>query len=307
MTLARFHALAIFSATLVLCTGCGPKGLRFPTSPKMAAPPPVAAPPVVPAIPPPEAVAQHESLAPAPPEDSAALEKPEAAPPSQVPGDAPNALYSDSFANMQGSIYWNKNGEKSSEGLPRLRTIYAFNGVAEGGPFEMKVLEDAETRGPNGEPGVLALSWHQIPPKLSYSGFVYLGGVPVGRMTLPQLKEARSVDDLRGMRIKFRYRGVNPNLDIPVKLSVDCRLEPQLPDSFNKRLDLGTLTATDEWSTLEMPLNEGKNMESFLKMLAEENPPQFKIVWGQTGPLSNYHNGDTLLIDDIVISKDSPD
>ena len=35
---------------------------------------------------------------------------------------------------------------------------------------------------------------------------------------------------------------------------------------------------------------------------AEEKPTSFKIVWAQGGPITNYHAGDTLLIDDIAVT-----
>ena len=43
--------------------------------------------------------------------------------------------------------------------------------------------------------------------------------------------------------------------------------------------------------------------EAFLAAIANEDPAAFKINWSQTGPLTNYHSGDTLLIDDIVITQ----
>ena len=75
-----------------------------------------------------------------------------------------------------------------------------------------------------------------------------------------------------------------------------------LADSYAKRLDLGTFTVTGEWGSFEMGLADGKNSEAFLRAIADENPPSFKIIWSQTGPLANYRSGDTLLIDDIVIT-----
>jgi hypothetical protein len=44
-------------------------------------------------------------------------------------------------------------------------------------------------------------------------------------------------------------------------------------------------------------------MEAFLRMLADEHPTAFKIVWAQGDSIANYHAGDTLLIDDIVVKS----
>jgi len=190
------------------------------------------------------------------------------------------------------------------EGPPPQRTVQFFSGTPEGGPLVMRVSEDIATTGPDGEPGVLALSWQEIPPKLAYSGFVYLGGKGAERrMTLPPLKEARTSQDLQRMRLKFRFKGVNEGSDTPVKLSINCRLEPYLPDSYARRLDFETFVATDDWGTFEMSLADGKNAEAFLRAVADENPAQFKIIWAHTGPIHNYHPGDTLLIDDVAITS----
>jgi hypothetical protein len=141
---------------------------------------------------------------------------------------------------------------------------------------------------------------------LAWSGFPYLGGA-AGRMTIPQLQAARTVDDLRGLRLKFSYRGVNSSSDSPVRIQINCRLEPVLNDSFKHRIEFGNFIATDEWQSFDLSLADGTNLDAFLKMLAESNSPSFKIVWGQSVPIEKYHAGDTLLIDDIsVISVPVP-
>ena len=92
-----------------------------------------------------------------------------------------------------------------------------------------------------------------------------------------------------------------------MNVKVNVRLEPHLPDSFKKRVDLGVLTATDEWQTLDMPLSGGKNIPEFLRAVAEETPAEFKLVFGNGGPITGFRAGDTILIDDIAISTALPE
>jgi hypothetical protein len=182
--------------------------------------------------------------------------------------------------------------------------IYFFNGMPEGGPLVMRVVEDSALSGPDGMPGVLALSWQELPAKLPYSGFTYLGGrTTAEQLTLPLLKQAKSADDLPQFQLTFRHKGMNERSSMPLSLNVGCRIEPVLADSYAKRLDLGTLTATGEWGTFEMPFAQGTNSEAFLRAIADENPRGFKIVWSQVASLASYHPGDTLLVDDIVITN----
>lgn len=224
-----------------------------------------------------------------------------------VPAPAPTEptaqegeLFRDTFADVQGSIYWNRDGTKSKEGLLNLRTVYFFHGKPDGGPLVMRVLEDHTQYGPDGQPGVLSLTWLQLPPMLSYSGFCYLGP-RTQRLPLPELAAARTADDLAPYRLQFRHRVINERTSA-YSLTVGCRIEPMLADSYAKRLDLNAFTATGKWGTFDLPLTEGTNAEGFLKAIAEENPTSFKIIWSQAGPYADYHSGDTLLIDDIILS-----
>jgi hypothetical protein len=111
------------------------------------------------------------------------------------------------------------------------------------------------------------------------------------------------VDDLRPLRVQFRYKGVNDKREGPFQLTIGCRLEPLLADSYAKRLDLGTIVVSGDWSSFDMSLGNGKNAAAFLQAIADENPAGFKILWAQAGPLAAYRPGDTLLIDDIVITS----
>jgi hypothetical protein len=310
MTLRILCSLTLF---LVAFTGCdyGRKrflpavpGLKKQVATKMAAPP-VAAP-----LPTEEAAA--------PPLDT--VEPPTTSDSSPVIGEAPAVettaesapeaassliLYEDSFADVAGSIRRKIDGvQQPAEGPPASRTVYTFQDVPADGTLTLRIFEDNMTAGPDGEPGVLAMAWDEIPKKLAWSGFPYLGGAQPGkRMTIPKLQAARTVDDLRGLRLRFRYRGINANSESPVQIPINCRLEPVLDDSFKHRVGFGDLQASDEWQSFDLSLADGTNLDAFLKMLAETSPPSFKIVWGQSHPIAKYHAGDTLLIDDISVTS----
>jgi hypothetical protein len=172
------------------------------------------------------------------------------------------------------------------------------------GPLLLQIVENLASRGPDGEFGVLALSWQEVPTSIAYTGFAYLGGNTLNRrLNAPALLQVRNLDDLKGLRLKFRFRGQKRDSELPVEIKVGCRLEPNLPDSYKKRLGMGTLVATDAWGAYDASLAEGDNQEAFLRALAEEKPMSFKIVWAQAGSIKTYQAGDTLLLDDIVISQ----
>lgn len=297
------RAVVCLAVVLLLC-GCDRLLKGFGPQPKMG-------PPTAGSLPAQRAVAQPpiQTAAAAPPsaalpptQDVSAQERSESTPAST---DAALLLYEDSFSDAEGSIRRKIDGQpQPSEGPLGRKTVYTFQAKAEEGKITLRIFEDNQTAGPDGKPGVLAVSWEEIPKKLDWSGFVYLGGATqIGKMTLPKLKEARSVDDLRGLRLKFRYRGVNAKADTPVKIPISCRFEPVMEDSYNRRIDFGVLMATDQWQTLDVSLADGKNLDAFLKMLAGDNPPGFKIVWGQSHPIVQYRAGDTLLIDDISVTS----
>ena len=344
MVSALYRCLATASLLLIVFTGCGPKGIRVPVPGRakvVTATPPATAPAAAPVMK--EEAPQTEKEAEAktspaatPPEKSPAAEvspptarsQPgESSPapaeakkedPSPLPGGEgkEQTLYADSFADLKGSVKRHVDGKTQQEVPGNTRTVYMFRGMPEEGALVLQVLEDMKTSGPDEKPGVLSLSWQEVPGKLPFSGFVYLGRAAAAeRMTLEPVQLAKSAADLQNLHISFRYRaindkavekgdaGENAKAAKPVKLDMGWRFEPALADSFKKRLDFGKFTATDEWGTVDVCLKDGTNMETFLRTLADEHPVSFKIVWAQGDPIANYHAGDTLLIDDIVIKS----
>jgi hypothetical protein len=346
MAAASHRWLGMASLFFVVFAGCGHKGIGIPVpgQPKVITPTPavrapVAAPVVKEDAPPAEAVekkAETPAGLPAekvpagegalPAAKSAASESSPAVAIGEPPAaegepaaKAPpigEALYADSFADVKGSVKRHVEGKTVQEVPGNTRTVYMFRGMPEEGALVLQVLEDMKTSGPDEKPGVLALSWQEVPGKLPYCGFVYVGRAAAAeRLTLPPVQTAKSAADLKDLRISFRYRAVNvkaaekgdaaegAKATEPVKVTMGWRFEPMLADSYKKRLDFGKITATDEWGTVDVCLKDGTNMEAFLRMLADEHPTAFKIVWAQGDSIANYHAGDTLLIDDIVVKS----
>ena len=302
--------LSVRLTILLACAGCDAPRSYNPPAAAPSASKPVESPTMssLPVEAPPIEAAPVTSLPESKPAEPVAASEPASAAPESPPEPPPavadtGELYHDSFADVAGSIRWNRDGVKSSEGPPSNRTIYFFFGKSEGGPLVMQVVEDSATHGPDEKPGVLALAWQELPATLPYSGFTYLGGRDAAqRLALPPLKLAKSGDDLKRFRLQFRHKAVNASRTPPISLTVGCRLEPALSESYAKRIDLGNFTVTEQWGGFDVSLGDGENADAFLAAIAGENPSAFKIVWSQAGPLKNYQSGDTLLIDDVVIT-----
>src|SRR5262245_5918222 len=158
---------------LLACLGCGKGGQPFfmpppPVAKKMAvvqSPPPVVVTTIdQPAADPANDLAPKDDLSPLveSPVGEPAIGEPPTVQPVPQPVEPGTILHADSFADVAGSIHLNKNGMKTTEGSPNLRTVYFFAAMPEGGAFTMQVFEDATTKGPDGEPGVLSLSWLEV-------------------------------------------------------------------------------------------------------------------------------------------------
>ena len=108
--------------------------------------------------------------------------------------------------------------------------------------------------------------------------------------------------DLRRTFIEFKFpRGQPQRSDslradvlISIRTATSRQLQAAGPSS-------GALIATPRWRTFRRPISSAKNLDQFLKAVNEEDPPNFKLVWSQNGPIQRYVPGDSLLIDDLRI------
>lgn len=209
-------------------------------------------------------------------------------------------IFGEYFDDLAGSQTKVIRGERTRDAtIKESLRIYPFYDKAQQDTLVLTWTEDAETKGPDDKPGVLAITWETIPEKLSYSGFAYVGRLQDGMLSLPQFREATSADKLRGVRVRFRYRTINPTIETPRQLTVGVRIEAMVEDSYKYRLDLGRIIATQEWSSFEADLGESGNIQAFVDIVNEHRPNAFKILFAQAGNIENYAAGDTLLIDDF--------
>ena len=166
----------------------------------------------------------------------------------------------------------------------------------------LRVTEDDGVAGPDEKPGVLRLQFVEVPLRTRHSGFLLYGDQDHGRMRMPgwTLGEV-TMSDLRRTFIEFKFRADNPEDSTTFGQMYSFRFEPQHPDSYKLRAEFGALIATPRWRTFRRPIASAKNLEEFLRGVNEEDPPNFKLVWSQSGPIQRYTPGDSLLIDDLKI------
>jgi hypothetical protein len=209
--------------------------------------------------------------------------------------------YSDDFASVDGELTTNFNGTYEDTAEKTRDTFSYLTEKVEGGDLVLSILEDDETTGPDDKPGVLALKYDEVPKtSAEYSGFVYLGrtGEPI---KLPNLKDNPGEAQLKQIKISFQYKAANPRED-RVGATYNCRFEPDVGDAYLHRIDFGSLKATGKWRKFEQTLGRGGNRGLFIKAVRTSPDASFKLVWGQEGSITNYQDGDTLLIDDIKIT-----
>lgn len=226
-----------------------------------------------------------------------------------LPPFKPDQLcFSDSFSNVNGAVMQMDAAKKISfAGRGMSRSVGLFLADKAEGEAILKIIEDAETTGADGQPGVFALKWDKLPPQLQYSGFVYMGLDGEGpRLTLP-LDEIQSPDDLRRFRMRFRYKAVNTQVEDPPLIDFNARFEPNGPNAYESRIVLGKLTATEAWQQFEGSLGNGENAEKFAAAVLEGRPSSFRLTFSQAGSIGNYFPGDTLHVDDVVLTYDRPE
>lgn len=208
--------------------------------------------------------------------------------------------FSDDFSTVTGFFANRLNSDYTDSGGERACQTHVFMDESITGELQLTIREDDKSVGPDGEPGVLALSFDSIPEDNSYCGFVYLGTTD-NLIKLPGLDGKFGESDLEQVEVSFQYKAANKNND-DIGLEVNCRFEAETEASYESRIDFGALKATEEWQEFKMTLSAGTNKEEFVKAVNELTDRSFKLVWGQEGPIANYEDGDTLLIDDLKIT-----
>lgn len=210
-------------------------------------------------------------------------------------------IHAEYFDTAAGAGYRIVRGERQRIDNAKRDTIriYPFYDSNQKEELILQWLEDGETLGPDGKPGVLALTFENLPPQLAYSGFSYVGRTQDPKLALAPLANATSADALRGVRVRFRYRTLNTKTNDGHRSTFGIRFEAMVPDSYKKRLDLGQIVATDEWLAFEADLSEAGNIDAFVECIKTEMPTGFKLLFAQGVKAELYKPGDTLLIDNI--------
>ena len=151
------------------------------------------------------------------------------------------------------------------------------------------------------------LSLTSVPTAAMYCGFAYLGGIAPDRaLSLKEITDDPRLENLKSLKLRFRFKAVSASNPDAAEATYGCRIEPLIENSYASRLGLGVVRARSQWQTFESMLDQGQNIESFLKSVATASPRAFKIIWSQNGSIANYRAGDTLLIDDIEITRIVP-
>jgi hypothetical protein len=118
---------------------------------------------------------------------------------------------------------------------------------------------------------------------------------------------ARTTEELRGFKFRAKFKAENENLGEEARIKFDLRIEPVEDRSSDNRLDFGTVEASSIWKSFEIDLAEGKNGERFIESFARRGSGLLAVIFGQAGSISDYHDGDGLLIDDIEILDQRPE
>ncbi len=207
-------------------------------------------------------------------------------------------IYTDNFDRMSGYKTVYQQGNWQIDPVLATRIIYPFADRNSPG-IVTQIIEDAEAIGPDNKPGVLSLTWLELPNPFNYSGFAYLG-MRDSMLKLPELRPAKTPEDFRGVLLAFKYKGINAARE-ELHFQLNCRMEVDVPDSYQSRLDLRRLNVSSDWQIYEMDLGDGGNFAKFLEALQSAPNSAMKLNWSQIGSRHGLLPGDTVLIDDIVI------
>jgi len=219
-------------------------------------------------------------------------------------------LFADSFSDVKGHVIGQTDGKIFKGGEAPTRQLLPFMGISPlaNGKLTIVAFEDSLTAGPDGKPGVLAISIVDVPRIATYCGFAFLGGLkPENALTLNEITGAPTLENLRRLKLRFRFKAANDKDAAAVGAALGCRLEPLVNNSFASRLAFGVIEANGEWQSFDRSLGDGENAESFLKTITADQPTAYKLIWSQIGSITRYQPGDTLLIDDIQIVQTAPE
>ena len=232
-------------------------------------------------------------------------------PKTPIPAAVENGLavpaqqHFDDFADADGAAKTLQTGA-AEEVFGEFRNLvypYAKPTAGAGGRIGLAVREDNLNLGPDGRPGVLRFDITALSGSIDHFGLVYVGDNDATQIKIRSWADRiPTTNELAGTFLEFRYRALNETDRSKTGASYHVRFEPELEDSWPKRIDLGPITATGEWQVFAKALAEGTNLDAFIGMMKSGNPGRFKLVWGHEGASSNYQSGDSLLIDDIRIT-----
>lgn len=189
----------------------------------------------------------------------------------------------------------------------RTRDLVTFAAQQFNGRLALIVSELPEAVGADGRPGVLRVQWEHVPESIAYTGFRYHGRLaPDQQFKLPQIMAARTPAELRGFKLRAKFKAENEKLGAKATIRFDLRIEPIEDRDYVNRLDCGTIVASSMWKTFEIDLADATNGALFLKSFARRGSGLCALIFAQTGSINNYHDGDGLLIDDIEILDQRP-
>lgn len=218
----------------------------------------------------------------------------------------PQPLFRDDFSDLANSRNGLSDGKRTMDSKGT-RAVWPFAGTQFKGRLALIISELPEVVGADSRPGVLRVEWEHVPESNDYSGFRYEGRHgAAGRLTLPQIMTARTLEELRGFKFRAKFKAENENLGDAATIKFNLRIEPVEDRSSDNRLDFGTVEASSMWKPFEIDLADGKNGERFVEAFARRGSGLLDVVFAQAGSINDYHDGDGLLIDDIEFLDQRP-
>ena len=216
------------------------------------------------------------------------------------------SLFRDEFSDLTNFRGGLSDGKSVMNGKPT-RAVWPFAAAQFKGQLALIVSELPDTAGADGRPGVLRVEWEHVPESINYSGFRYQGRPDAAqRFMLPLIMTARTTEDLRGFKFRAKFKAENANLGDEATIKFDLRIEPVEDRSYDNRLDFGTIEASSMWKTFEIDLGEATNGERFVEMFARRGSGLCALICAQAGSISDYRDGDAVLIDDIEVLDQRP-